>query len=286
MKKLALAALPLAIAGAGLLTYTQVYASDHDDGDLDLKGRALNLTDHFAFKSPTASDELGIITYFSPRGLPGHQYFMSTAARYEQHISKVANKTDAPTASDDYVFRYEADAPDATGVQNVTLTVLKNGTVAGTMTGKTTNFAKSKAGGANLTVNTGTVGGLQVKWFIGPRADSFHFDVIRYFQVRAFLAQRFFGGGTDGSGNPVGDATAGLADNCRGDHFLSILGGNPAAGEAGGVSDGDNINLWNPPSCAPDFTKNYNVMSIAMNAKIAELGGTIFDTWSTISVAE
>src|SRR5436190_1683644 len=28
------------------------YASDHDDGETDLKARALNLSDHFAFKSP------------------------------------------------------------------------------------------------------------------------------------------------------------------------------------------------------------------------------------------
>jgi hypothetical protein len=272
MNKFALAAIPLAIAGAGLLTYHQVYASDHDDGDLDLKGRSLNLTDHFTFKSPSEPGALSVITYFSPRGLPGHQYFMSTAARYEQHISKVANKTDAPTASDDYVFRYEAAAPAADGTQAVTLTVLKNGTVAGTMTGSTTNIANSKNNKA-LTVNSGTVGGLTVKWFIGPRADSFTFDVIRFFQVRAFLAQRFFGGP-----GGIGDATATLAPNCRGDAFLGPEGSNG--------SDADLINLWNPPSCAPDFTKNFNVMSIAMNAQISELGGTVFDTWSTISVDE
>jgi len=41
---------------------------------------------------------------------------------------------------------------------------------------------------------------IDVKYFIGPRADSFAFDVVRFFQVRAFLASRFFGG-TGGNGN-------------------------------------------------------------------------------------
>jgi len=46
------------------------------------------------------------------------------------------------------------------------------------------------------------------------------------------------------------------------------------------------VNLWNPPSCAPDFTKNYNVTAIVMEIPIASLGGTVFDTWSTISVKQ
>ena len=280
-KRLYLAAVPLLVAG--LAAYQQVgYASDHDDGDSDLKGRAVNLTDHFAFKSPTAPDELGIVLYFSPRSLPGHQYFMSTNARYEMHVSKVADKTAAPTLADDYVFRFEGGAPDATGVQPVTLTILENGAVIGTNIGATTNFASSKSGA--ITTNSATVGGLDVKYFIGPRADSFHFDVIRFFQVRAFLAQRFFGG----AGGTTGDATASLVPNCRGDRFLAFaLPGGDAANEAGGVADADDVNLWNPPSCAPDFTHDYNVMSIALNVKIAQLGGsTVFDTWDTISVAE
>jgi hypothetical protein len=264
---------------AGAIATHQALASDHDDGETDIKSRALNLTDHFAFKSPAAPDQLSMIMYFNPRSLPGYPYFMSTNARYELHVSKVAGKTDAPTTKDDYVFRFEAGPPDANGIQSITLTVLKDGNVVGTHSGASTSFAQSKAG--NITTNTGSVGGIDVKYFVGQRADSFHFDVIRFFQVRAFLAQRFFGGA-----GGKGDATATLAPNCRGDQFLSILNANPAAGEKNGVSDGDNINLWNPPSCAPDFTKNFNVTAIVLNVPFAELGGTIFDTWSTISVAE
>ena len=257
-----------------------VHASDHDDGETDLKARALNLSDHFAFKSPGDPTKLSLIMYFNPRSLPGKQYTLSTKARYELHVSKAASRTVKPTSQDDFLFRFEAGPADASGVQPITLTVFKDGMPLGTHTGATTAIAASKAG--NITTNTGSVGGIDVKYFIGPRADSFHFDVVRFFQVRAFLAQRFFGGA-----GGAGDATASLADNCRGDKFLAnLLPGGAAANEAGGVPDADVINLFNPPSCAPDFTKNLNVTAIVLNVPIAELGATIFDTWSTISVSE
>jgi hypothetical protein len=108
------------------------------------------------------------------------------------------------------------------------------------------------------------------------RADSFYFDVNRFFQVRAFLASRFFGGA-----GGIGSATAALAANCKGQAFLAnvTVPGSDAV-------DGDGINLFNPPLCAPDFTKNLNVTAIVLNVPIAMLGGTIFDTWSTISVKQ
>jgi uncharacterized protein DUF4331 len=273
MSVLALVAL-VAVAGR------TVYASDHDDGETDLKARALNLSDHFAFKSPADPTKLSMIMYFNPRSLPGKQYALSTKARYEFHVTKVADKTTTPTSKDDFVFRFEAGAPNLAGVQPITLTVLKDGVEVGKNTGATTTIAASKASATNpaaLTTNTGTVGGIDVKYFVGPRADSFAFDVVRFFQVRAFLAARFFGG----PGGTTGDATAALADNCRGDKFLALgAETNP---------DNDTVNLWNPPSCAPDFTKNLNVTAIVLNVPIAALGGgtiTVFDTWSTISVTE
>jgi Domain of unknown function (DUF4331) len=248
------------------------YASDHDDGETDLKARALNLSDHFAFKSPADPSQMSLIMYFNPRSLPGKQYTLSPKARYEFHVTKVADKTATPTAKDDFVFRFEAGAADATGVQQVTLTIFKDGVQIGTNSGKTTTIGNSKAG--TITTNTGMVGGMDVKYFIGPRADSFAFDVVRFFQVRAFLADRFFGGP-----GGVGNASASLADNCRGDKFLGPEG--PLG------ADADGVNLFNPPSCAPDFTKNLNVTAIVLNVPIMQLGGGhVFDTWSTISVAE
>src|SRR6185295_17692983 len=138
---------------------------------------------------------------------------MSTNARYEFHVSKTTAVTDAPTLKDDWVFRFEATAPDATGAQALTLTVLKDGAVVGTHKGMTTTVGNSRAG--TIVTNTGNAG-IDVKYFVGQRADSFHFDVIRFFQVRQFLAERLFGGA---GGN--GLATATLADNCRGDKFLA-----------------------------------------------------------------
>jgi Domain of unknown function (DUF4331) len=270
MKKALFAAICMIAAGG----CASSEASDHDDGERDIKARALNLTDHFAFKSPADPNELSLVMYFNPRSLPGRQYFLSENARYEFHVTKVGARTEKPAPKNDFVFRFEAKAP-VDGIQDITLTVFKDGAKVGTLDGKSTAFAASK-GNAALTVNTGDAGGMAVKYFVGMRTDSFYFDVNRFFQVRAFLASRFFGG-AGGNGN----AAAGLAANCEGDAFLAnVL--NPGSDAA----DGDGINLFNPPSCAPDFTKNLNVTAIVMNVPISALGGTIFDTWSTISVKQ
>jgi hypothetical protein len=235
------------------------------------------------FKSPSSPDQLSLIMYVNPRSLPGRQYFLSTNARYEFHVSRAASKTSAPTGADDIVFRFEAGAPDASGVQPITLTMLKDGVEVGRHEGSSTTFLGSKTD--QITTNMASIGGAQMRYFIGQRQDSFHFDVVRFFQVRAFLAQRLFGGA-----NGKGDATATLADNCRGDKFLANLqDGGVTMNEKGGTSDGDVINLFNPPSCAPDFTKNLNVTAIVLNVPITALQAnneTVFDTWSSISVPE
>jgi hypothetical protein len=275
MKNIWLAGLSAAALASTLATggiaFDRSEASDHDDGDDDLKSRALNLTDHFAFKSPEDPSQLSLVMYLNPRSLPGRQYFLSPNVRYEFHVSKAASRTTAPTLRNDFVFRFEAKAPDASEVQDITLTVLRDGEAIGTVTGKSTSIAGSK-NDSNLTINTGTAGDVDVTFFVGMRADSFHFDVNRFFQVRAFLAGRFFGKGPT-RGNA---ATPAPAPNCEGDAFL-----------AGAMDlDGDEVNLFNPPSCAPDFTKTLNVTAIVLNVPIAQLGGTVFDTWSTISVKQ
>src|SRR5205085_10078781 len=108
------------VAGAAAIIATThaVRASDHDDGEPTsgtAKNRNLNLTDHFAFKSPSNAAEMAILTYTNPRSLPGHVYTLATNARYEQHISKVSGLTTAPTTMDNFVFRYEFGPADATG---------------------------------------------------------------------------------------------------------------------------------------------------------------------------
>jgi hypothetical protein len=271
MKRILVSISVLTVIAVVAMTGRTVHATDHDDNENDQKSRALNITDHFAFKSPSDPTQLSLIMYVNPRSLPGHQYFLSTNARYELHVSKVATKTTAPTAKDDFVFRFEAGAPDANGVQQITLTVFRDGASLGTHMGSTTAIGPSRQGA--ITTNQGTIGGMAVRYFIGPRSDSFAFDVIRFFQVRSFLADRFFGGP-----GGVGNANAKLAANCRGDELLA---------EGPNGPDGDAVNLFNPPSCAPDFTKNLNVTAIVLNVPIAQLGGgAVFDTWSTISVAQ
>ncbi len=246
------------------------HASDHDDGETDGKSRALNLTDNFAFKS---GNDLSLVLYTNPRSLPGRQYYLSPNARYELHVSTAASRTTAPTAADDYVFRFEASPPMPTGNQMITLTILANGTVVGTHNGMSTPFGASKAN--TVVTNSGTVGSFDVDYFVGQRADSFYFDVNRFFEVRSFLAQRFFGGA-----GGTGDNTASLAPNCNGQSLTIPFS------DAGGPPDNDAVNLWNPPSCAPDFTKGLNVTAIVLNVSLASLSGTVFDTWSTISVKE
>jgi hypothetical protein len=275
MKRLLVGSSVLALAVMAGTASHLVEASDHDDGEMDLKGRALNLTDHYAFRS-AAGTELSLIMYVNPRSLPGRQYFLSTDARYEFHISRVATKATAPTNADDYVVRIEAGAPTAAGVQPLTLTILAAGVVVGTHTGTSTGFAASKANTGTLGNTAAAIGAFtNVKYFVGQRADSFYFDVNRYFQVRAFLAEVFFGN----AGNPNLAAATTLPPNCRGDALLAL--------GAELTPDADTINLFNPPSCAPDFTKNLNVTSIAVNIPISALGGgTLFDTWSTISIKE
>ena len=244
-------------------------ASDHDDGELDLKSRALNLTDHFAF-TPDGGTNMALVMYFNPRSLPGRQYFLSTNARYEFHLTKVASRTAAVAPKDDIVIRFEAGPPTATGNQFITMTLIRGGTVALQHIGQSATIANARGITTPLTTNTIAFENATIQYYVGQRADSFHFDVNRYFQVRAFLAQLFFGNG----GMP--DTTATLAPNCNGQTLLQ-----------NDVGDLDPINLWNPPSCAPDFTNRLNVTAIVVRIPKAILGAeTIYDTWSTISVLQ
>ena len=268
----------LALVAALGITQHQVEASDHDDGDIDLKGRALNITDHYAFKSGT---NLTLLMYVNPRSLPGRQYYLSENARYEFHVTKVASRTAASNTAEDFIFRVEGGAPTAAGIQPLTLTVLSGGTtMVGSATGTSTPFAASQAN-TGLTVNTATIGAFAgTKFFVGQRSDGFHFDVNRFFQVRDYLARRFFGGA-----GGIGDPNSPLGPNCEGDAYLGGIVGLGGTAE----TDGDNVNLWNPPTCAPDFTKNLNITSIAVEIPLSGLGGgatPILDTWSTISIKE
>jgi hypothetical protein len=94
---------------AGLLN-----ASDHDDGEADLKGRALNITDLFIFRekdqNPGASDgDLVMIMNVNPRSLPRQQCAFSTSAVYGLHVSRVANNDATPTGAANANLRFETN---------------------------------------------------------------------------------------------------------------------------------------------------------------------------------
>lgn len=161
-----------------------VNASDHDDGETELKGRNLNLTDLYVFRegdqNPSASpDNLVFIMNTNPRSVARQQYYFSNKSRYEFMVSRVADKDASPTGMPDVTLRFEFGAPGANNQQSYTLTMIENSKTIGTVSGQTTAL------GNEPMVNSATVGGSGVKVFAGLREDPFFFDVEQFFRVRA-----------------------------------------------------------------------------------------------------
>ncbi len=166
-------------------------ASDHDDGEVDTKGRNVNLTDLYAFReidqNPNAHpDDLIFIMNTNPRSLY-QQYFFSTNARYEFKITRVANNDETPTGKTDVTLRFEFTAPDSLGRQNMTVTALAD---------RTTRFVRATTAGAQIrttainnqpTLNDISLMGHKLTVFAGLREDPFFFDVEQFFRVRAGL---------------------------------------------------------------------------------------------------
>ncbi|AFY40670.1 hypothetical protein Lepto7376_4579 [[Leptolyngbya] sp. PCC 7376] len=169
------------IAGTSAL---HVQASDHDDGETDIKGRNLNLTDLYVFResdqNPKASaDNLVLIMNTNPRSLARQQYYFSTKARYEFMIDAVTDK-DAPVAGKaDVTLRFKFDAPDANQRQAFTVTAIHADGRKQRATGFTTPLNQDP------TVNSVSLGNDNLKVFAGLREDPFFFDVEQFFRVRA-----------------------------------------------------------------------------------------------------
>ena len=249
-------------ATAGLLLATlmvpAVRASDHDDGETPDKGRNRNLTDLYVFRegdqTGVAADNANLIFIMNtnPRSLARQQYFFSSTARYEFHVTRTDSRDKRATGIDDLVLRFEFGNPTTASQQAITMTLIPftNGT-AGTpapiaLSPGLTTPAVNGIGNPNPApvVNTGTSGGSAVTVFAGLREDPFFFDVEQFFRVRAFL----LGVGPDP--NPGGGPFRDL------DHSV-------------------------------DFAKGYNVNAIVVRVPIALLqqgsSSTIFDVWETIS---
>lgn len=103
-----------------------IKASDHDDGEVDTKGRNLNLTDLFVFReqdqnAKAGQDDLIFVMNTNPRSLPRQQYYFSDTAQYNFKISRVNNKDATPTGQPDVSLRFLFSAPKTNGQQDSTL---------------------------------------------------------------------------------------------------------------------------------------------------------------------
>ena len=198
--KKALAALTVALL-AGAIGWMAVRASDHDDGETDRKSRSLNLTDLYVFRendqdSGAAAGNLVFIMNTNPRSVARQQYYFSTNARYEFHMTQRASGTAPVTGAADVTLRFEFDAPDGSNQQAMTLTAIRNGSTVKTTT---------KVGGGSILTTPITaapvtsmvdLGGSTVKVFAGLREDPFFFDVEQFFKIRADWRAAAPGAGT------------------------------------------------------------------------------------------
>ncbi len=184
-KILGLGGLLLGVTLIGGVGAFYVNASDHDDGETEIKGRNLNLTDLFVFReqdqNPNASEgDLVFIMDTNPRSLANQQYYFSTRARYEFKVSRVTNNDATPTGVPDVVLRFKFGQPNANGQQNIELTAIKDGvTTVANQTLRTTPIK------ANPNVGQVSLNGSTLSVFAGLREDPFFFDVEQFFRVRA-----------------------------------------------------------------------------------------------------
>lgn len=189
--KLLLAGGALALAALGVGFYAT--ASDHDDGENDMKARALNLTDLYVFRekdqNPSVKDDnLIFVMNTNPRSVARQQYYFSTNARYEFRFTRVLDKDTMATGQPDGFFRFEFGTPDRNGQQPITITASRAGV---------TRMVKTAADGKPILTTPITSkpilnqvpldkGGVTV--YAGLREDPFFFDVEQFFRVRAGLA--------------------------------------------------------------------------------------------------
>lgn len=188
-------------------------ASDHDDGVSDLKSQDTNITDVYAFREDNQtgnaadSGNLILVLDSNPRSLAGQQYYFSTQARYELHVSRVApgNEGVAPTGSDDLTLRFTFGAPDSSGHQPITYALVRGTNAeADIAAGSTATIGESQADGAAVAGNSVSSDGKTLTVFAGLREDPFFFDVQGFFTLRENLLA---------SGTPTGLRDASTAQD-------------------------------------------------------------------------
>jgi hypothetical protein len=169
----------------GLAPLQTVQASDHDDGEVDIKGRNLNLTDLYVFRekdqnSSASAEDLVFVMNTNPRSIARQQYYFSNTARYEFYISRVQNNDAPVTGSPDVILRFEFEAPQNDQTQTYIMTAIRDGK-SFTTQGKTTPLSQENS----PSIKQATFDGAKLSVFAGLREDPFFFDVEQFFRVRA-----------------------------------------------------------------------------------------------------
>jgi hypothetical protein len=182
--------LAVELALIALLTPGIIAASDHDDGEVDIKGRTLNLTDLYVFRekdqnSGAADGDLVFIMNSNPRSVARYQYYFSTTALYQFHITQVGDVNSTPTGKADIILRFAFSQPNNQGMQAVTVTAVRGGSQKTTKTTVNGNLIATTPLNSNAVLNTVPVAGSNLTVFAGLREDPFFFDVEQFFRVRA-----------------------------------------------------------------------------------------------------
>jgi hypothetical protein len=182
--KLALALISVfGVGGFFLFQSSMLWASDHDDGEVDTKGRSVNLTDLYVFREKdqnprVKNDDLILVMNTNPRSVARQQYFFSSNAQYDFKITRVANKDAVPTGKADIILRFQFQPPRG-NQQGFSFTAIQNGKAARVGGLKTTPL------NSQPTINKANINGQSIEVFAGLREDPFFFDVEQYFRVRA-----------------------------------------------------------------------------------------------------
>ena len=189
-KKIRRTILAIEVALIAVLTPGIIVASDHDDGEVDIKGRAVNLTDLYVYRekdqnSGATDGDLVFTMNSNPRSVARYQYYFSTTALYQFHITQVGDVNSTPTGRADIILRFAFSPPNNQGMQAVAITVVRGGSETTTKTTVNNSLIASTPLNSNTVLNTVPIGGSNLTVFAGLREDPFFFDVEQFFRVRA-----------------------------------------------------------------------------------------------------
>ena len=179
---------------AGVVKPGAVRASDHDDGESEVKARNLNLTDLYVFReqdqnAAATAGNLIFVLNCNPRSLARQQYYFNTQATYRFNVSRVSANAATPTGVADMTLSFNFGQP-SNNQQSMTITAVRDGVTsqATTTTGGGSILTTSLADAASEINNAVSLAGATLTVFAGLREDPFFFDVEQYFRVRAACA--------------------------------------------------------------------------------------------------